>query len=155
MADSEAPVAQECVEAYIFAGRPPRILLFRRPPARGGIWVPVSGKVEGKDRDFASALRRELEEETGFTDPKRVFPLDWEVRFDGPDGRVWRLHAYGVELPNELAPRLCDEHDAFEWVGPGEATARLHYPDNREAVQRLTDRLTEERAARRSPSPNV
>jgi 8-oxo-dGTP pyrophosphatase MutT (NUDIX family) len=94
----------------------------------------VSGKVEPTDRDLEAALRRELAEETGFDHPRRVHPLDWSVEFDGPDGRRWRLFAFGVELGEEAAPRLSAEHEAFDWVEAGGAIARLHYEDNRAAV---------------------
>ncbi|HUI38638.1 MAG TPA: NUDIX domain-containing protein [Thermoplasmata archaeon] len=144
MAGEPREVEQECVEAYLFHGRPPRLLVLRRPPVRGSLWVPVSGKVEATDPDFESALRRELREETGFRHPTRVFPLDWDVEFDGPDGRRWRLHAFGVELPEEATPELSPEHDAFAWVDADEARARLHYEDNREAVVQLIARLGRE-----------
>lgn len=155
MAANAGPVAQECVEAYIFAGRPPRLLVLRRPPSRDRIWVPVSGKVDPTDADLESALRRELAEETGFSSPKRVFPLDWQVPFDGPDGRVWRLHAFGVELEKEEAPRLSAEHEAFEWVTSTEALHRLFYADNRQAVTVLLERLHFEGMTRPASSPNV
>jgi 8-oxo-dGTP pyrophosphatase MutT (NUDIX family) len=138
---NEAPVAQECVEGYIFRHPPTRLLILRRPPDRQRIWVPVSGKVESTDHDLAHALRRELAEETGFTDPLDVFPLDWVVRFDGPDGRPWRLHAFGVRLADDASPRLSGEHEAYEWVEPAEALQRLHYEDNRDAVRRLLERI--------------
>jgi 8-oxo-dGTP pyrophosphatase MutT (NUDIX family) len=143
----EAPgsqVLQECVEGYLFSGRPPQILVLRRPPNRGQIWVPVSGKVDVADADFLSALRRELREETGFEEFRRVFPLDWTVEFPGgPNGEMWRLHAYGVELDRTDPPTLSREHEAFEWVTPEEAGTRLHYLDNRAAVRRLLTKMAE------------
>lgn len=142
MAGSAERIDQECVEAYLFAGRPPRLLLFRRPPSRDRIWVPVSGKVDPTDRDLQSALLRELAEETGFRSFVRVFDLDWSVPFEGPDHRRWRLHAYGAELSGEELPRLSPEHEAFEWVGVEEAVRRLHYEDNRQAVARLSERVS-------------
>ncbi|MCI4351491.1 MAG: NUDIX domain-containing protein [Thermoplasmata archaeon] len=138
----DPPIDQECVEGYLFAGSPPKYLILRRPPERGGIWVPVSGKVEPADADFGAAVRREIDEETGFSHPRAVFSLDWSFRFDGPDGRKWRLHGFGVELEDSAPPRLSSEHDAFEWLGYREASERLHYPDNREALARLHHRLT-------------
>lgn len=137
MAAEPGRIAQECVEGYLYAGSPPRLLILRRPPVRGSIWVPVSGKVETGDGGFESAVTREIAEETGFRSFRRFFPLDWHVAFDGPDGRRWRLHAYAAELPSELPPVLSPEHDAFAWVGLEEADHRLHYEDNRAAVRRL------------------
>jgi 8-oxo-dGTP pyrophosphatase MutT (NUDIX family) len=133
----DPPVDQECVEGYLFATPGPQYLILRRPPERGRIWVPVSGKVDAEDRDFLAAVRREVAEETGFSAPRRVFPLDWSYRFEGPDGRAWRLHAFGVGLDRPEPPRLSAEHDAFEWLRFPQAHDRLHYSDNREALTRL------------------
>lgn len=141
-------VDQECVEAYIYLQRPLRILLLRRPPSRGRIWVPVSGKVERSDSTLSAAVRREVAEETGFERPRRVAPLHWTFRFRGPSGGRWRLHAFGVELIRSAVPRLSAEHDAFAWLDPPTALQRLHYPDNRSALRRLL----RGRAHRRFPS---
>lgn len=141
MALAEPPIDQECVEGYLYHNRPFELLLLRRPPARGSIWAPVSGKVDPTDASYDAALVREVLEETGFGAFERVFALDWEVPFEGPDGGRWRLHAYALELPSALAPRLSAEHEAFAWLPPREALARLYYEDNREAVRRLVARV--------------
>jgi len=141
-------VARECVEGYLFASPPVELLLFRRPPARGGIWVPISGKVDPSDADLQSALLRELFEETGLRSPRRIVPLDWHVRFRADNGETWRLHAYAVEVGRDFEPRLSHEHDAADWVGPEEAVRRLHFEDNRAAVHRLLERVA-------PSSPNV
>ncbi len=134
-------IQQECVEGYLFAGAPVRLLVFRRPPARGSIWVPISGKVDPGDADWEAAIRRELREETGLRSPKRLVALDWHVTFEGPQGGTWRLHAFGVEVEPGWSPRLSAEHDTCEWVAPSEAVERLHYEDNRAAVGRLLERV--------------
>jgi 8-oxo-dGTP pyrophosphatase MutT (NUDIX family) len=138
---AEPAIAQECVEGYLFVAAPLRLLLLRRPPSRESIWVPVSGKVEPSDIDFRSALLREIREETGFSAPSQVFSLDWEVRFAGPNGAPWRLHAFAVELESCYPPTLSPEHERFEWCSVSEARSRLHYPDNQAAVVRLWERL--------------
>ncbi|HLM90673.1 MAG TPA: NUDIX domain-containing protein [Thermoplasmata archaeon] len=137
----EEPIARECVEGYLFSRPPTELLIFRRPPARGSIWVPISGKVDPTDADLDAALARELEEETGLVHPLRIDPLDWHVPFRADNGEVWRLHAYAVEIPRSFLPRLSAEHVQFEWVGLDEAERRLDYPDNREAVGRLREFL--------------
>ncbi|MCI4372635.1 MAG: NUDIX domain-containing protein [Thermoplasmata archaeon] len=137
----DEPIARECVEGYLYSAPPVRVLVFRRPANRGSIWVPVSGKVDPGDPTLLAALGRELEEETGLRAPRDVFSLDWEVPFRAPNGEVWRLHAFAVEVVPNFEPRLSAEHDAWEWVRPDEALRRLHYEDNREAVRRLLDRL--------------
>ena len=141
MDEPDGPVVQECVEGYLFATDPLELLVFRRPPSRGRLWVPISGKVDPADRDLESALRRELREETGLANPRRVFPLDWHVRFRSESGDVWRLHAYGVEVDRGFAPTLSPEHDTCRWVTPETARGLLHYEDNQAAVARLAERL--------------
>jgi lipoyl(octanoyl) transferase len=141
VADPGGPIVQECVEGYLFARPPIELLLFRRPPARGSIWVPISGKVDPGDPGFEAALRRELAEETGLEHPTTVVPLDWHVTFPSESGATWRLHAYAVEVDRCFRPRLSAEHDAWDWVPPPEALRRLHYADNREAVGRLLERI--------------
>jgi len=134
------PVARECVEGYLYATPPLEILVLRRPPTRGRIWVPVSGKVDPGDADLEAALRRELAEETGLVGSYGMVPLDWHVPFRADNGETWRLHAYAVHVPRGFVPRLSPEHEAFEWLSPEEAVGRLHFEDNREAVRRLVAR---------------
>lgn len=141
MASAPGSIVRECVEGYLFAGPPIELLLFRRPPVRGRIWVPISGKVESTDPDYESALRRELAEETGLDAPRSIVPLDWHVPFRADNGETWRLHAYAVEVDRAWVPRLSPEHESAEWVAPEEAIRRLHFSDNREAVIRLLARV--------------
>ena len=142
MSDRPGPIARECVEGYLFANPPLEILLFRRPPARGRFWVPVSGKVEPTDRDFPSALCRELEEETGLRyRTGDLLDLEWQVPFRADNGETWRLHAFAVQVPRSFEPRLSSEHEGAEWVTAEEAARRLHFEDNRAAIARLQERL--------------
>lgn len=146
--DAPGVIARECVEAYLYATPPLRLLVFRRPPARGRFWVPVSGKVEPSDPDFESAVRRELMEETGLEHPRKIRALDWHIPFPADNGETWRLHAYAVEVDPSFVPRLSLEHDQAEWVSPEEAVRRLHFEDNRGAVRRLVSLVG-------PPSPNL
>jgi len=142
VADLSGPIAKECVEGYLFASPPLELLIFRRVPARGRVWGPVQGKVDPGDRDFRTALCREVEEETGFVPrPDQLIDLDWHVPFRADNGETWRLHAFAVEVSRSFRPRLSEEHEAAEWVSAEEAVRRLYYEDNRAAVERLRERL--------------
>jgi len=149
--EAPGPIARECVEGYLYAAPPLRLLLFRRPPSRGRFWVPVSGKVEPSDPDYEAAVRREVEEETGLAGPRSVWALDWHVPFRADNGETWRLHAYAVEVDPGFFPRLSPEHDLAEWVAPEEAERRLHFEDNRAAVVRLVSQLSGSGAEQTSP----
>ncbi|MEM0129426.1 MAG: diphthamide biosynthesis enzyme Dph2 [Thermoplasmata archaeon] len=147
-------IARECVEGYLYTAQPRRIWVFRRPPERGGIWVPISGKVEPGDASLEAALRRELSEETGLGTPRRIVPIGFTVPFPAPDGSgTWRLTAFGVEVPSGWRPTLSREHVAAEPVPPSAAVGRLHYADNREAVGRLVAVLDAEAAAAGDRAP--
>ncbi|HTW55112.1 MAG TPA: NUDIX domain-containing protein [Thermoplasmata archaeon] len=137
MIPGPVPIAQECVEGYLYAVAPLRLLLFRRPPARGRYWVPVSGKVDPTDPSWEAALRRELSEETGLSGAYPLEPLDWHVAFRSEAGPLWRLHAYAVRVDPAFVPRLSEEHDAFAWYSAEAAIEALHFPDNQDAVRRL------------------
>ena len=142
MTKGAPPVDREVVEGYLYSAQPLRLLLFRRPPDRGRVWVPISGKVEVSDASFEQAVRREIREETGLDHPRRLFPLDWDVLFEAPQGgETWRLHAFGVEVEPGWSPTLSSEHEAAEWFTVPEAVIRLHYGDNRQAVGRLLERI--------------
>ncbi len=128
---------------------PLEILLFRRPPARGRIWVPISGKVEATDtRPRVGAPARAAGGDRARL-PRRVLPLDWHVPFRADNGETWRLHAYGVEVARGFSP-VAERRARDVGLGlPGEAIARLHFEDNKEAVARLVRHLAA------GPSPNV
>lgn len=144
MDDLSGPVAQECVEGYLFVREPFELLIFRRVPERSRFWVPVQGKVEPSDPDLVSAVCREVREETGYVaPPDRVIDLDWHVPFRSETGSVWRLHAFGVPVQRSFEPRVNEEFDAFEWVSEAEAVRRLHFEDNRAAVGRLRERIAD------------
>ncbi|MGI0055710.1 MAG: diphthamide biosynthesis enzyme Dph2 [Thermoplasmata archaeon] len=143
MSASSPEIARACVEAYLYTPDPLRLWIFQRPPSRGSIWAVVSGKIDPSDVDAEAALRREVREETGLTDPARVFSLDWVVPFEAPDGSgaMWELTGFGVEVDPGWTPTLSTEHVAAQRVDPAVAVGLLHYGDNREAVQRLVERV--------------
>jgi len=138
---SPGEIARECVEAYLYAAPPLEVLLFRRPPGRGSIWVPISGKVEPSDASFETAVLREVEEETGLRSSRSPEPLDWHVTFPVESGATWRLHAYALRTERSFTPRLSAAHDGADWLRPAEARGRLHYEDNRAALDLLVRRF--------------
>lgn len=131
---------RECVEGYVFAGRPRRYLLLKRSAAKGGFWQSVSGRCEARDRSFLDAVEREVREETGFQ-PLQTIDLDWSINFTLPGERLWRLHAFAVEVTAPQPPRLSVEHTDFRWLPYDRACSLMFWEDNREALRRLIMRL--------------
>ena len=109
-----------CVGAALF--RNGRLLLLRRVPEPGGIWLgwDLPGGAVEVGESLEEGLRREIREETGL----RAGPLRpyYGSMFTtrGRDGRPVQIvavnfvgHALGSAVPR-LAPL---EHDRFAWVG--------------------------------------
>jgi lipoyl(octanoyl) transferase len=118
-----------------------RVLLLRRTPERGGIWQPVTGRLEpGEPPERAAG--RELLEETGAGAP--VEPLGYEhdfaleppmaVRFGG-GLKLVRETAFRAMLPEGFSPRLSGEHAEWAWFQPAEAESLLPYPGLRKALR--------------------
>ncbi|MDE2045481.1 MAG: NUDIX domain-containing protein [Thermoplasmata archaeon] len=131
------PPLQPCVEGFVFVRSPFRLLLLKRTAMRGGFWQSVSGRVEPSDPSLEAAVRREVREETQFTKVGPVIDLHWEYVFEGRHHRPWKVHAFGVEVPDARPPVISSEHEAYRWCRSGEALATLFWPDNREALRRL------------------
>jgi len=112
--------------------------MFRVIGRRGGGWHPVTGGVE-KDETFLEGARREVQEETGFApDSGRWIDLEFGYSFEGRFGPA-EERAFGLILPRELEPALDPgEHTAFEWVGLEEASQRLGFESQRDALKRFS-----------------
>lgn len=118
------------------------ILLLKRPPERGSLWQPVTGKVEPEDTDTLAAARRELAEETGIRIRGDLEDLDYEFRFSKKGTPVReRLLAACVEAPAPVT--LSPEHVDFAWLPPDAARDRLEWEIHRRGLGRLLQRLRE------------
>ena len=131
------------VEVYVFRRRGRRVefLLLRRSAGRRtlpGVWQPITGKRNARERMLAAAIR-ELREETGLT-PWRWWALETMTLY--PDARADTLVAlplFAAEVDARQAVRLSHEHDAAAWLGSREAARRVLWESQRrglEAVRR-------------------
>ncbi len=95
-----------CVGAIVFDDDG-RILLIRRgnPPAQGQ-WSLPGGRVESGE-DWQAAVVRELQEETGLSG--RVDRLVGEVRRDAPDGSIYVIHDYLLEVDGSFEAHAGDD----------------------------------------------
>jgi 8-oxo-dGTP pyrophosphatase MutT (NUDIX family) len=117
-----------------------KVLLLRLISSRGGYWQPVTGKVEENETFLEGALR-EAREETGLPFDRHPQYLGLEYSFEGRWGpateRAFLLPLFGG---NEPPTPILDgkEHDAFEWLSPNEAMARVKWPNNQAAIARAS-----------------
>jgi|GEM_PF-3538931 len=123
-----------------------RLLLLLRRPEQGGFWQGVSGRVETFDTHLEAAARREIGEETGYTEGVEIFDLDRWVEFVSPlSGRSFRKRCLGAFLPSHAGPatvRLSHEHSEARLTTFEEALALVRFPENREELRALQARLS-------------
>jgi 8-oxo-dGTP pyrophosphatase MutT (NUDIX family) len=129
------------VQVIVYADQPDvEVLLLKRPPERGSLWQPVTGKVEPEDIDTLAAARRELLEETGIHAVRALEDLDCEFRFSKKGIPVReRLVAARVDAPMPVT--LSAEHVDFAWLGPDTARERLEWAIHRQGLARLIRRI--------------
>ncbi|MDX1531504.1 MAG: NUDIX domain-containing protein [Rhodothermales bacterium] len=129
------------VDVYPYRLRPrTEFLLLRRAPGTpyAAQWRMVGGKIEPGEAAWAAALR-ELREETGQR-PVRAWAVPSVNAFYAWEhDRVNLVPAFAAELAAD--PTLDREHDAFEWLAPEAAAARLAWPEQRRLLRLAADLL--------------
>ncbi len=119
-----------------------RLLLLRRRPERYRIWQGVTGGVEEGETP-QEAAQREFREETGREIRLPATPV-WSYTFTlAPEfwpffdrAKILTETVFYTILPR-FVPRLSPEHDAWGWVDPVAALRIVHWPQNRQSIQRI------------------
>ena len=125
------------------------ILLLERA-GNGGMWQSVTGSREPGDANLAATARRELEEETGFTEGTltdwrlvnryEIWP-QWRARY-APEVTQNTEHVFGFRMPQVAAATLDPaEHTAQLWLPWREAIDKVFSPTNRDALWQLQKRV--------------
>lgn len=129
------------VQVIVYTRGPhPEILLLKRPPERGSIWQPVTGKVEPEDADTLATARRELAEETGIRAVEAMEDLDCEFRFS-KKGTPVSERLLAARVGAGVPVTLSSEHVDFAWFSPENARDRLDWDIHRQGLGRLLERL--------------
>jgi 8-oxo-dGTP diphosphatase len=117
MADTPPPQRpQLAVSAVIF--RDSKVLLLRRAKSPGnGFWSLPGGRVEFGE-SLATALAREVDEETGLRIDV-VALAGWREVLPGAGGGGHYLIMSFAARWAAGEPRLNEEHDDFKWCEPG------------------------------------
>lgn len=126
------------IEVYPFRRRAGRVqfLALRRAPGRtlGGVWQPVTGKIDPGETAL-DAARREVREEIG-TLPGRWWSLETMTTFyDASKDVIRLLPLFAAELGPRDAVTLSREHDAARFVSAREASRLFIWEAQRRGVQ--------------------
>jgi len=125
----EAFIFREDLEGTFF------FLLMRRIPERGGFWQPLTGGVRVGE-ELENALVREVQEETGIINIKRVLDTGHTFNFND-HGKNYTEYVYGVEVDPSIGVTLSDEHDSHVWASKEDVLSLLKWPGNIEGFRRL------------------
>lgn len=97
-----------------------------------GAWEIVHGRIERGERPEAAALR-EVAEETGFA-PERLYSITVNPFYLPHTDSVELAIVFAAVVAPGATPTLGGEHDAWEWLTPHAASARLAWPRERDAL---------------------
>ncbi len=111
-----------------------RVLALRRASGTRctGAWEIVHGRIELGERPVDAAVR-ELQEECGM-DAERIYSITVNPFYMVQTDSVELAIVFAAIVDHQAEPRLSEEHDAAEWLTPEQATARLAWPREREAL---------------------
>ncbi len=128
-----------------FLTRGSKILVLRRSDKVGtypGLWAGVSGFVEGEE-DPGDRAWLEIQEETGI-EAERLELLKRGEALSVQDpglARQWIVHPFLFRIAEGVRVRLDWEHEAFQWIDPGDLGSLDTVPDLVEAYNRVGDAL--------------
>jgi dihydroneopterin triphosphate diphosphatase len=135
-------IVSDMVDAYVFrkVNALPQFLLFRRRADLpfGGTWHSVHSKILGTETALQTA-ERAVRERTGLT-PKESFSADYVNQFyDSTTDNLILAPVFAFSVESRARIHLSDEYVDFAWCDREEATARLLWAGQREAIRHIDE----------------
>jgi lipoyl(octanoyl) transferase len=125
-----------------------RVLLLHRRPERGNFWQPITGSIETGEAPLETA-RREVVEETGHRAEPEDLRLTQSFMIESaylasryPSPIIASEVGFVARLDARLPIRMdAEEHDEYGWFTFADAYERIRWTDDREALERIEERL--------------
>jgi lipoyl(octanoyl) transferase len=127
-----------------------RVLLLHRKPERGNFWQPITGSIEEGETPLQTAAREVIEETGNHGEPHDLdlcqsFMIEsqyLEARYPAPI--IATEIGFAAQLPRDAAISMdAEEHDDFGWFTFAEAYDKIRWTDDREALERLQEALSQ------------
>ena len=126
-------------------------LVLRRTQDKKGIWQPVTGNFDSKDKDVLATCTRELKEEIGISKPKNILENIYSFIYQGTKDKKdkeFEEHVFGVEveLNQEIILQSTPyiEHQEYVWTSYDGAFELFEFIEQKEALNRLHKMLLKE-----------
>jgi lipoyl(octanoyl) transferase len=143
------PVAETIRLVKVMVHNDGRVLLLHRRPERGNFWQPITGSIEAGETPLDTA-QREIVEETGNRSDlqelhlRQSFMIEshfLEARYPPPiiASEIGFFAHMNADAPIRID---AEEHDRFGWFTFADAYETIRWTDDREALERLEERLT-------------
>lgn len=140
---SEIPIRSSVVFLFVLRSCAfgHEVLLLQRTQTLAGEWSQISGRVEGDERAWQTALR-ELKEEVGL-EPERLFATDMCETYYGVTQNVINVAPVFVAFVSERAEVVLNfEHSAHKWVSFGDASEMVPYGGQRRMLRQIHEEFS-------------
>lgn len=129
------------VQVFVYRQNPGLevLLLQRARPSREGAaedWAPVTGNVDAHEQIRAAAVRECMEEISCDVAPE---PLGLTFTYE-KKGKRFHETIFAASVAKDEVVDLSEEHTAHEWLAPDKAAAKLHWPEQKKALDALVKR---------------